>query len=80
MNLQSENVFCWESVSVLDLIGEENNGFPLTGVYTTIHNVVIKTGVIAALTVATQQISNYVLLCACKFCIFNSSQISATVR
>lgn len=64
---------------MLDLIGEEKNGFPLAGVCMTIPNAVIKTGVIAALTAATQQTPKYLLLCACEFCIFNSSQISATI-
>lgn len=80
MILQPENVFCWEGVSVLVLIGEEKNGFPLAGVCMIIANVVIYTGVIAALTAATQQTPKYLLLCACEFCIFNSSQISAIIR
>lgn len=46
---------------MLDLIGEEKNGFPLAGVCMTIPNAVIKTGVIAALTAATQQTPKYLL-------------------
>lgn len=58
---------------MLDLIGEENNDFPLAEVFMTILNVVV-----AALTAATQKTPKCVLLC--EFCIFKSSQISATTR